>query len=207
MARLKGRNQVKRILVTVLAMAFTVPAIAGGYVGGSFGSAKASEWCDLPPGVSFVPGVTCDDSDSSFRFFGGYKFSPNFAVEGGYIDLGTVSVTAPTASLSADATAFDVSARGILPVGNNFEVYGRVGIYFASRNARVTAGTLAAGANDTRNDVLYGVGATWNLPNNMGLRAEWIQYTGLATNNFDIAVGVDSKSDVSVMNIGLVYSF
>ncbi|HQU15191.1 MAG: hypothetical protein B7Z66_05760 [Chromatiales bacterium 21-64-14] len=31
-----------------------------------------------------------DDTDFAYRLFAGYRFNPNFALEGGYVDLGSL---------------------------------------------------------------------------------------------------------------------
>ena len=73
---------------------------------------------------------TLDTKDTSYGFYGGYRWFANFAIEGGYMDLGkyvyridSVGVdTRPTnpspnwgQKLTADVAGISVSALGILP--------------------------------------------------------------------------------------------
>src|SRR3989304_5933084 len=38
--------------------------------------------------------ISDDDRDTGYKLFGGYKFNKNFALEGGYFDLGKFGFTA-----------------------------------------------------------------------------------------------------------------
>jgi OOP family OmpA-OmpF porin len=40
--------------------------------------------------------ISDDDTDTGYKIFGGYKLSKNFAIEGGYFDLGRFGFTATT---------------------------------------------------------------------------------------------------------------
>lgn len=85
----------------------TGPAIAQGYIGAGAGITTS----DLCNGIS-GPGVNCDDEDTGLKIFGGYKFTPNFAVEGAWIDLGEVSASGPGGSATAEADGFQIAAVG-----------------------------------------------------------------------------------------------
>src|SRR5262245_11471348 len=84
------------------------------FVGGSVGQSKID--CD----TSGVPGASCDDSDTSFRIFGGYQFNKHFAVELGYNTLGEATISAPGVSATVEAKAWDLMAVGILPINQQF---------------------------------------------------------------------------------------
>ena len=85
--------QKKVLAATVVAAFAALPTLAmaqarggnsdlGFYAGASVGQSKS----DCPSG-----GSSCDDKDTAYRIFGGYKFHPNIAVEGGYAPLGETS--------------------------------------------------------------------------------------------------------------------
>ncbi|MHB1241067.1 MAG: hypothetical protein ACYC18_11270 [Gammaproteobacteria bacterium] len=67
---------------------------AEGYVGVNLGQ---SDWHassgDLDAALAGA-GVTAissvDDTDFAYKLFAGYRFNPNFALEGGYVDLGSL---------------------------------------------------------------------------------------------------------------------
>ena len=100
---------------------------SGFYVGASIGSATV----DIEDGAASVLtqlGVTnvsgnIDDTDFSYKLFGGYKINKNFAVEGGYANLGKFTTNASGAALgqplsaSGDVKSYAIflDAVGILP--------------------------------------------------------------------------------------------
>lgn len=70
---------------------------------------------------------------------------------------------------------FDVSAMGILPVGDYFDLFAKAGYFFWENDARASsAGVVERRRNDGQ-DLTYGVGAQWN-PGSFGLRAEYQVY-------------------------------
>jgi OOP family OmpA-OmpF porin len=159
---------------------------SGWLVGGSVGQSKIK--VDCPAGVS------CDDSDTALRIFGGYNFNKNFGVELGYADLGKATFSAPGLSGDVTATAWDLMAVGTLPVGDKFGVYGKLGMYRADTKASSSIG----GGSDTNTDFTYAIGGQYNFNKNLAIRAEWQQYK---------KVGGDDADDVDVMSIGVVWYF
>lgn len=158
-----------------------------------------------------------DDKDTSWKIFAGYRFHPNFAVELGYVDLGkgtadgNVAVgadgaTPGSAHASVKAQAVTLDAVGILPFANNFEVFGKVGGYYAHTTADVSAvnfpflGTGSASTSDNNGGFHYGVGLGYNFSHNWAARVEWERFN---------RVGGDSigKSDVDNTSISAVYKF
>lgn len=162
---------------------------SGWLVGGSVGQSKIKVDCPA--------GVTCDDTDTAFRAFGGYNFNKNFGVELGYADLGKVTVSALGLSGDVKATAFDLMAVGSLPIGDKFGVYGKLGMYRADSKA---SGAVGSGS-DTNTDVTYAIGGQYNFNKNLGLRAEWQQYKKVGGDN------TGGDGDVDVMSIGVVWYF
>src|SRR5688572_23398817 len=54
------------------------------YIGANVGQSRFRSSCDGVP-------VPCDDKDVAWKAYAGYQFHPNFAVEGGYFNLGNTS--------------------------------------------------------------------------------------------------------------------
>jgi len=101
------------------------------YVGGAVGIATADiSSSDIPDNYSL------DDSDTSLKFFVGYKLSDNFSIEGGYIDLGEMSISnSYTESLVnfnektiAESNAFIVNIKGHYALSDSASVYAKVGV-------------------------------------------------------------------------------
>jgi hypothetical protein len=93
----------------------------------------------------------------------GYRFNPNFAVEG----EGTFG-TDDDAGTELDS-AYGAYAVGILPVGTAFEVHGRVGYQQAEFDGPL-------GGDDE--GLAYGGGATLRLAPNLGIRADYTRLEG-----------------------------
>lgn len=170
-------------------------SMSGWYIGGAIGQSEAGDWCD----DGGTPGVTitsCDDKDTAYKAFLGYRINKNFAVEGTYINFGdasgTVSFGGSSASVDASADGFGIAALGILPLSGQFELFGKLGFLHGDSEADVTVGgsTFQVGSSGT--ELHYGVGAIYNFSRNLGIRAEW--------ENVDDA-------ELSVMSIGLQYRF
>lgn len=102
----------------------------------------------------------------------GYKFSPNFAVEG----EASVGVSDETYDLGGgvegrlehkyDAAAYAV---GILPVSPNLELFARGGY----GTTELEASAAGVSTSDSAESWNYGVGANYYFDANNGIRADW----------------------------------
>jgi OOP family OmpA-OmpF porin len=167
---------------------------SGWSVGASFGQSK------IDCSTGGVAGVSCDDTDTAFRIFGGYQFNKHFGVELGYADLGSATISGAGITASVEAKAWDLVAVGRLPISEQFSVFGKLGMYRADSDLSSNT-PLIGSASDTNTDITYGIGLQYDFNKNFGLRAEWQQYK---------KVGSDSTGgdgDVDVMSIGVVYRF
>jgi outer membrane autotransporter protein len=98
------------------------------------------------------------------------------------------------------------SAIGILPIGEHFEAYGRLGYLFASTEREFvlrvdgqTAGTLTA-KGDSQN-VVYGLGVSWHINQVYSIRAEYQQIDEVGQ------VSRTGTEDLATMNLGLIMRF
>ena len=154
--------------------------------------------------------ITDQDRSTGGKVFGGYQFNRNFALEGGYFDLGRFGFTAttvPAGTLTGNIRlrGLNLDAVGILPVTEKLSVLGRVGV----TNARARdsfSGTGAVNvpypnANPSRRDTNYkfGVGVQYAFNDALAMRVEAERY------RVNDAVG--NKGDVDLVSVGLVYRF
>jgi outer membrane immunogenic protein len=93
----------------------------------------------------------------------GYRFGPNFAVEG----EGSIGLDDDTVELNHNLGAYAV---GIVPVGSALDLHARVGY-------QVTEVDTPFGEADA-DGLGYGVGATWNLTPSVGIRGDWTRIEG-----------------------------
>ena len=196
----------KKVLTTALVAGFTaLPTLAmaqmkggnadlGFYAGASVGQSKAD--CN-------ASGGSCDDKDTAYRVFGGYKFHPNIAVEGGYSPLGETSATIGSSKITAEANAWDIVGVGSWPLGNNFSVLGKLGFY----NAEVKLGGPVSGKKTTT-DLTYGLGGQYDFNRNLGLRLEWNRYSKVkAPDATGGGVTVSGDADIDVLSVGALWRF
>ena len=110
--------------------------------------------------------ISGDDSDNSFKLFGGYRFNRILAVELAYADLGSASTSVLTDELEAfttiggegvfrgsqrtdlsyEAQVATLAARATLPIGKRFRIFGKLGVtYYDGETTRLW---LTSGSNN-----------------------------------------------------------
>jgi OmpA-OmpF porin, OOP family len=156
---------------------------------------------------------TFDDSDTGFGLTGGYQVNDHFALEFSYVDLGSVDYQA-TATLANQVETFDaivgletsasgpvLSALGILPIGERFSLFGRVG--FSLLNADGSVRITIEGSSDRatqssqKSDPVYGVGAEFALSKYFAIRVAWDRYMDVGTDD------VTGDIDADLINLGV----
>jgi len=140
------------------------------------GAGRTSFDNDLCNDVEAIPGVgpgSCDDSDTAWKLFGGYQFNKNIAVEISYIDLGDFSFDNTVIDIDADVDAFAIDAVGILPLNDMFSLHGRAGIARWDLNGDSNILGTTVDFDDNGTDFHYGLGGTFNVTEQIGIRAEW----------------------------------
>jgi OOP family OmpA-OmpF porin len=155
-----------------------------------------------------VNGITNDERDTGFKVFGGYQLNRNFALEGGYFDLGRFGFNAnvtPTGSLAGTIRlrGLNLDAVGLLPITERLSAFGRVGVNYAEARDHFT-GTGAVSVfnpNPSKRDTNYkfGAGLQYAITDALNVRLEAERY------RVNDAVG--NRGDVDLMSIGLVYRF
>nr|WP_319566526.1 outer membrane beta-barrel protein [uncultured Rhodoferax sp.] len=146
--------------------------------------------------------------DLGFKLYGGYQFNKNFAVEGGYLDLGQFGFntsTIPLGTLSGNIRlkGVNLDAVGILPITDKFSAFGRLGVtHMQTNDAFVGTGAVnVLNPNPSSRDtnLKVGLGLQYALTPALMLRGEIERY------RIDDAVG--NKGDVDLVSVGLVYRF
>lgn len=147
-----------------------------------------------------------NDHSLGFKLFAGYKFNKNFALEGGYFDLGKFSyltTTTPTGSLSGIITlrGVNLDAVGMLPIGTKWTGLGRVGLNYAeARDGFMSTGAVAGVTNISPSkratNLKVGLGLQYELTDSAALRGEWERYR--------INDALDNLGDINMYSIGLV---
>ena len=149
------------------------------YFGGSIGSSDGTSYCDGE--------TSCEDSDTAWKLFGGYKFTENLSAEGTYTNLGDMHKNGE----NSDISALSANAVGSVQLTEKFDIFGKVGAMRWSSN----------NSNGDRDGfgVTYGVGAKMRMSESTKIRAEWEQFPGVETSS-------SQETDVNMLSIGVELS-
>lgn len=154
----------------------------GYYIGGNVGQSHLKD--DSPLGSD------TDRSDTGYKFYGGYQFNPNFALELGYAGLGKFE--APSGDVKARGLYLD--AVGLVPLAPQWSALGRIGV--VETEAKISGSGLTVKDHDT--GLKVGAGLQYDFNPSTALRGEWERYR----------VGMDSvRSDVDQYSLGVVFKF
>ena len=185
----------------------------GPYIGANLGTTRAQFNNDSINSTLAGQGFTVnsrteDNSSTGYKLFGGYQLNRNFAVEGGYFDLGRFNYslnTTPLGTFSADTRVrgLNLDLVGILPFNDQFSFFGRVGAAYAQSRAnfaRTGAQTLTS-APTSRNDtnLKVGLGMQYAITEALAVRAELERYR--------ISDPVRNRGNIDMASVGLVYRF
>lgn len=199
--------------LAVIVSPFAVADDTGWYVGANVGQSRAkiddARITSSLLGSGFTTtSLTNDDRDTGYKIFGGYQFNKNFALEGGYFDLGEFGYTAttlPAGTLNGNIKlkGLNLDAVGILPITDKFSAFGRVGVNYAQAKDSFTgAGAISvSNPNPSKNETNYkfGLGLQYALTDSLAVRAEAERY------RINDAVG--NRGDIDLFSVGLVYRF
>ena len=203
--------------LAVLGAVASASAIAdnapGWYIGGNVGRTSSDFDNDRInnslAGQGFRVNSTSENKrDTGYKLFGGYQLNRNFAVEGGYFDLGRFNYgfsTFPAGSLNSETRVrgLNLDLVGILPLSDKFSVFGRVGAAYAqTRSNSSRTGNLPFGNFDSRNNdtnAKVGLGLEYAFTPALSVRGELERYR--------INDPVRNKGYIDMASVGLVYRF
>ena len=195
----KNIMRTKYLLISTLLFSLSSPVLSADalekpwYVGGGAGQAEADDACD---GVS-----NCDDTDTGWKLFGGYRFTQYVAIEAGYVDLGEYSGNSGGISASAEVTGVTAHVVGTLPLHERFSLIGRLGTIYADVDAKASGFGISVSEDDQSFAFAVGVGAEVNITDQFSLRAEYELFKDVGD---DDSTGED---DVYLASISAVFRF
>jgi OOP family OmpA-OmpF porin len=119
-----------------------------------------------------------DEDDTAYKFFVGYRMNKFLALELDYINLGEPSgAVVPGFNVDASVDGFAPYVVGTLPLGQWFEVYGRVGYYFYDATLGVENEVDGRVQFDEESeDLVYGAGIGANIGERMNIRFEYERF-------------------------------
>lgn len=205
-----GSNGVRLLLVfgAFSLAAGPLAAHAQGWYGGvGFGQSKADVECE-PEYEALLADISCsaDDSGSAWKLFGGFKFSPNAAIEFSYIDLGEFTIKGTdsffgSTRFSVEPTGFNIAGVGSVPVSSNFSLLGKIGLFLWDIDTRLGTSIGSASESDSGTDLMFGVGAAFEFTKGTALRVEWERFSDVGDED------TTGESDVDLLSASIVVSF
>lgn len=186
---------------------------AGWYMGGNIGQSTADIDNDritknlLDGGFSEIM-LDNDDRDTGYKLFGGYQFNRNFALEGGYFDLGEFSYSATTMPMGTldgnmKLRGINLDLLGFIPFNEKFSAFGRVGVNYAEAKDRFSGtgavNVLSPRADERDTNLKLGAGVQYAFTDALAMRVE--------TERYRINDAVGNKGDIDMVSVGLVYRF
>lgn len=150
------------LIAASLGLAVAAPAMAQGwYAGLSVGEAKV----DARVADFGLSTGTFDDKDTSLGARIGYELSRHFAVEAGYYSLGKYNFNgrAGTVNVSGEgeARSYNVSVLGIVPFGDRFSGYGRIGYARSQVKGVARTAGFSGYSSEWESEPVYGAGLRW----------------------------------------------
>jgi OOP family OmpA-OmpF porin len=149
---------------------------------------------------------TSDERDLGYKLFVGKQLNRNFAIEGGFYDLGKFTFGTTTAQggvLNGDVRyrGVNVDLVGILPFSERFSAYGKVGAHYSQAKTRFTGNSsfalTAASQEDKKLQPKVGLGLEFKLSEALALRGEIERYR--------VQDGLRSNGRPDLLSLNLVY--
>jgi OOP family OmpA-OmpF porin len=148
-------NQVIFATAVALGSAGAAQAAEGFYAGGALGT---------PDYHSSIAGISGDGSGVGGKLFGGYQFTPNFAVEAGAFDLGHLD----------GATGHVKTYGGYLDAVGSYEFAPKWSVLGTAGLAQAKFST--SNGDDDSPGVKLGAGLQYDVAHNVAVRAQYDRY-------------------------------
>jgi OmpA-OmpF porin, OOP family len=186
----------KHVLLAAAALALSGAVSAQTYATVSFGSSNIKLDC--------AGAQTCDKSDTAFKLLGGYKFTPNVAVEAGYMSFGKAKISDSGTSLDVGVTGFGVGAAFHQDLSADWNFVARLGLAQIKTKLDASISGVGSGSDsDSNAQPYFGVGVGYKINKQVSIDGALDFAKGKYNKN-----GVDLGSgNVSAYSIGLTFAF
>jgi len=203
----------KKITLAVMAIAGLAGATTafasdnGPYIFGAIGSASGDNFQSFMDN-RFGAFSSSVNYPGAVKLNVGYQINSNFAIEGGYLGLNDQNYVdnfgdAATNSLSG----WDVKAVGILPLGYQFSLLGKLGLADIYSSINIPFYSFGGGSYGTssKTALTYGLGAKFDLSRAVWMRFDWDSYDS----DINVGDGITpiASNRFNVWTIGLGFTF
>lgn len=162
--------------------------LTGWFINGGVGSAHYD---------AHALGLSGTESDTSFQFTGGWR-SRFIGLEGGYVDLGSVSEQGTGYSAKVSGKGWTVGVNGHFNPTEKWYISARAGLFFWRIHASATDGVTTASASDHHTNGYAGIGTGFDIDQHwsVGVNGDYYQMNG---QGYDV--------DTKVYSVNLEYRF
>ncbi len=178
-------------LIAALAAPLAAHAEGNYYVGGNVG--RAEQKVD-------VDGLSFKEHKTAYKVYGGYNYTENFGVEVGFADLREAEKTGNGARIASKPQSLYVAAVGILPLEDQFALFGKVGVAYNHVKVSASVAGFSGSGSDNQASPYVSVGASYQLNKNVSFVAEY-EYFG------KIAKDGDANIKANLVSVGARYAF
>lgn len=182
------------------ALSFTSYAEENVYIGAEYLSG------DMDTGISNVTGASLDESTNGYKFLIGYKANASVAIEGFYADFGEAKLSGSpgdtfvydgigyiflaNGTLKYEVTGLGVAGKFNADISDKFKLNATLGLLSWTSTVSLTG---YDSDDDNGTDLFFGVGATYDITENVGIGVGYEMYQ----------FGGDTDIDMKSLNLGV----
>lgn len=126
------------------------------------------------------------------KAYGGYNFTPNYALEAGYANFGAYKFRIGSHEPRFETSVMYAAGKASMALGESFSVFGKLGV---ARNRVVSENFDELSGTEIAVRPLLGFGADYRLTRNVALTLEWEQ---LGTNKYAIGALRQNRLEAGV---------
>ncbi|WP_218813310.1 porin family protein [Rickettsiella endosymbiont of Dermanyssus gallinae] len=127
----------------------------------------------------------------------GYQLNQNLAVEAGYLQLRSKKVNTDL-NPKLSQHAIDLAAKGILPIANNLNVYGKVGVAYLTTTVKSDDDSVSA-VNKYKWAPEAAVGVSYDITPNVSVDTSWTHIQPIG--------GKNRPGNIDFVAVGVGYNF
>ncbi len=118
-----------------------------------------------------------DSDDTAWKAFGGWRMNEYLGFELAYVNLGSPDdEILPGVTLTTETDGFAPYVVGTLPVGDWFELFGKVGYYWYDTEARLATPAGEVSDSQSNDTFTWSAGAGVNIFERVNVRLEYEQF-------------------------------
>ncbi len=161
--------------------------------------------------VNLPSATSVHSTDTGFKGLVGYQISKDYAVEGGYVDLGRVkfdTAVLPSGGfgqITRKVSGWNLDLLAFAELPKNLAAFAKIGgIYSHASTVTSAAGTGGAFALQGSKDqwtLKYGLGLKYDVSNRVTIRGEWEHYRNIGD------ITITGEGDVSLVSVSVILKF